>query len=142
MIISAVFLTSGATASKECLRLLTKWPIRRMDAVDGSTIHGERASTLYTPSSTSSGWIPRWKSENPPGRQIAHSSLSRWGMSRSRRLRGWKNELPVLSELHTPRPTHPTHRFQRPDLQGAGIVQNWSGSHNFWVSCLSSNGKM
>ena len=31
-----------------------------------------------------------------PGRQIAHSSLSRWGMSRSRRLRGWKNELPVL----------------------------------------------
>lgn len=56
----------------------------------------ERASTLYTPSSTSSGWIPRWKSENPPGRQIAHSSLSRWGMSRSRRLRGWKNELPVL----------------------------------------------
>lgn len=83
-------------AVDEYMRLLTKWPIRRMDAVDGSTIHGERASTLYTPSSTSSGWIPRWKSENPPGRQIAHSSLSRWGMSRSRRLRGWKNELPVL----------------------------------------------
>ena len=42
----------------------------------------------YPPSSTSSGWIPRGKSENPPGRQIAPSSLSRWGMSRSRRLRG------------------------------------------------------
>lgn len=33
-------------------------------------------------------------------------------------------------------------RFARPDLQGARIVQNWSGPHNFWVSCLSSNGKM
>ena len=64
--------------------------------VDGSMIHGERVSTLYTPSNTSSGWIPRWKSENPPVRQIAPSSLSRWGMSRSRKSRGWKNELPVL----------------------------------------------
>ena len=45
---------------------------------------------------TSSGWIPRGKSENPPGRQIAPSNLSRWGMSRSRKSRGWKNELPVL----------------------------------------------
>lgn len=45
---------------------------------------------------TSSGWIPRRKSENPPVRQIAPSSLSRWGISRSRKSRGWKNELPVL----------------------------------------------
>ena len=89
-------LQSGAATSKICLRLPTKWLSRRVATVDGSTIHGERVSTLYTPSSTSSGWIPRGKSENPPGRQIAPASLSRWGMSRSRRLRGWKNELPVL----------------------------------------------
>lgn len=79
-----------------CLRLPTKWLSRRVATVDGSTIRGERVSTLYTPSSTSSGWIPRGKSENPPGRQIAPASLSRWGMSRSRKSRGWKNELPVL----------------------------------------------
>lgn len=133
---------SGAATSKICLRLPTKWLSRRVATVDGSTIHGERVSTLYTPSSTSSGWIPRGKSENPPGRQIAPASLSRWGMSRSRKSRGWKNELPVLRELHTPRPAYPAHRFARQDLQGAGIVQNWSGPHNFWVSCLSSNGKM
>lgn len=96
MIISAVFLTSGATASKECLRLLTKWPIRRMDAVDGSTIHGERVSTLYTPSSTSSGWTVRKTSGKSRAQQTVLSNLFRWGMSRSRKLRGWKNELPVL----------------------------------------------
>lgn len=48
--------------------------------------------------------------------QSVLSNLFRWGMSRSRKSRGWTNELPVLCALHTPRPAYPTHRFQRSDL--------------------------
>lgn len=77
-----------------------------------------------------------------PAPHIALMGLSLWAGNRTRKSRGWTNELYVLCALHSSRPAHLAHRFARPDLQGAGIVQNWSGPHNFWDSCLSSNGKM
>lgn len=73
-----------------------KMAFRRTATVDGSTIHGERVSTLYTPSSTSSGWTVRKTSGKSHAQQTVLSNPFRWGMSRSRKLRGWKNELPVL----------------------------------------------
>lgn len=48
-------ITNGSIASKRCLRLPINWPTHRLDTGSGNTIHGERASTLYTLSSISSG---------------------------------------------------------------------------------------
>lgn len=48
-------ITNGSIASKRCLRLPINLPTRRLDTGSGNTIHGERASTLYTLSSISSG---------------------------------------------------------------------------------------
>ena len=87
---------SGVATSRICLMPPTKWLSRRVATVDGSMIHGERVSTLYTPSSTSSGWTVRKTSGKSRAQQTVLSNLFRWGMSRSRKSRGWKNELPVL----------------------------------------------
>ena len=48
-------ITNESIASKRCLRLPINWPTHRLDTGSGNTIHGERASTLYTLSSISSG---------------------------------------------------------------------------------------
>ena len=42
------------------------------------------------------GWTVRKTSGKSRAQQTVLSNLFRWGMSRSRKLRGWKNELPVL----------------------------------------------
>lgn len=133
---------SGVATSRICLMPPTKWLSRRVATVDGSMIHGERALTSSTPSSTSSGLMHQRIKKRHPAPHIALMGLSLWAGNRTRKSRGWTNELYVLCALHSSRPAHLAHRFARPDLQGAGIVQNWSGPHNFWDSCLSSNGKM
>lgn len=51
---------------------------------------------LVHASSTSSGWTVRKTSGKSRAQQSVLSNLFRWGMSRSRKSRGWKNELPVL----------------------------------------------
>lgn len=65
---------SGATALKNCLRPPTKWRFHRLATVDGSTIHGERVSTLYTPSSTSGGWTVRKTSGKSHAQQTVLSN--------------------------------------------------------------------
>lgn len=65
-------------------------------------------ATMYTVLE-SSGITPQFESPNAPTQFEFHSCKDGsygmgdfLGMSRSRKLRGWKNELPVLRELHTP----------------------------------------
>ena len=56
----------------------------------------QRALTSSTPSSTSSGLMHQRIKKRHPAPHIALMGLSLWAGNRTRKSRGWKNELPVL----------------------------------------------
>ena len=69
---------SGVATSGICLMPPTKWLSRRVATVDGSMIHGERALTSSTPSSTSSGLMHKRIKKRHPAPHIALMGLSLW----------------------------------------------------------------
>lgn len=74
----------------------TRWRFLRSAIGSGSMKHGERALTSSTPSSTSSGLMHQRIKKRHPAPHIALMGLSLWAGNRTRKSRGWKNELPVL----------------------------------------------